>query len=613
MTNYINNYKTEDFNNITGNEFTYTINNNSNNNSNEVNANDDFAIDKYLHKIFIKLTLPDIYSSKSRQFKWIKYLGYNIIKDVKCEIKFKKKSQNNVVIIKTLYTYTEWLYIWNEINLSEEEKNIHYQLIGHTPELYDPSNSNNRSNTYPSSHLNRETYKWIISDTNTKQANFVNITNDYNYNKPPSIPSKTLYIPLNFYFCNDIKNMLPLNIIDNIKIIVSFRPVEELYTVLLQPEDFILDSNNQNISNLNFGVDVKLPNTINFVNNKIPNFTSNAHLESNANINNLSMFDVLINKYEIKPLSTGNTAINNFLIDPSSDPKNNSITNRSISVNSIITFYQNICKTNITYNIVKYKPFEKNILKCSGLLSPVDLVNVLNTNTNEDGSVKQFKFILSKTTTNRVKEIFFVLRHAEREKKNDLLNFTNLDYNNKLEWDTSSKKNNTVSYSSSIELLSNSIWEHEANNTSIKLGIDNLGVFYIKKHIVENNIFKYVDILNYKAEEENLNRNSIYNSNSNKILNEKILDKFKLIVKDNNDIPYEITNNSEPYDFYNKLCIYKKYKKTLDGLYYINNIYPNGIKNIELSLCDFNKITVNSSDEYKSLIFCIEEVNIDLN
>ena len=609
MTNYINNYKTEDFNNITGNEFTYTINNNNNNN----NDNDDFAIDKYLHKIFIKLTLPDIYSSKSRQFKWIKYLGYNIIKDVKCEIKFKKKSQNNVVIIKTLYTYTEWLYIWNEINLSEEEKNIHYQLIGHIPELYDPANSNNRSNTYPSSHLNRETYKWIISDTNTKQANFANITNDYNYNKPPSIPSKTLYIPLNFYFCNDIKNMLPLNIVDNIKIIVSFRPVEELYTVLLQPEDFILDSNNQNISNSNFGVDVKLPNTINFVNNKIPNFTSNAHLESNANINNLSMFDVLINKYEIKPLSTGNTAINNFLIDPSSDPKNNSITNRSISVNSIITFYQNICETNITYNIVKYKAFEKNILKCSGLLSPVDLVNVLNTNTNEDGSVKQFKFILSKTTTNRVKEIFFVLRHAEREKKNDILNFTNLDYNNKLEWDTSSKKNNTVSYSSSIELLSNSIWEHEANNTSIKLGIDSLGVFYIKKHIVENNVFKYVDILNYKAEEENLNKSSIYNSNSNKILNEKILDKFKLIVKDNNDTPYEITNKSEPYDFYNKLCIYKKYKKTLDGLYYINNIYPNGIKNIELSLCDFNKITINSSDEYKSIIFCIEEVNIDLN
>lgn len=582
---------------IEGDKFTYVLNNNT------------ASSNKFLHKIFVKLTLPSIYSTKSRQFKWVKHLGYNIIKEVRCNINFK----NTLTRTRDLYTYTEWLYIWNEINLSDEEKNIHYQLIGHIPELYDPANSNNRSNTYPSSHLNRETYKWIISDTNTKQANFVNITNDYNYNKPPSIPSKTLYIPLNFYFCNDIKNMLPLSIIDNIKITVSFRPVEELYTVLLQPEDFILDSNNQNISNSNFGVDVKLPNTINFVNNKIPNFTSNAHLESNTNINNLSMFDVLINKYEIKPLSTGNTAINNFLIDPSSDPKNNSITNISISVNSIITFYENICKTNITYNIVKYKAFEKNILKFNGLLSPVDLVNVLNTNTNEDGSVKQFKFILSKTTTNRVKEIFFVLRHAEREKKNDLLNFTNLDYNNKLEWDTSSKKNNTVSYSSSIELLSNSIWEHEANNTSIKLGIDNLGVFYIKKHIVENNIFKYIDILNYKAEEENLNRNSIYNSNSNKILNEKILDKFQLIVEDNNSLKYEITSNSEPYDFYNKLCIYKKYKKTIDGLYYINNIYPNGIKNIELSLCDFNKITINSSDEYKSLIFCIEEVNIDLN
>ena len=53
----------------------------------------------------------------------------------------------------------------------------------------------------------------------------------------------------------------------------------------------------------------------------------------------------------------------------------------------------------------------------------------------------------------------------------------------------------TISYSSNIQLLTNSVWEHKATSSSIKIGVDNLGVFYIKKHILDNNVFKYVDIL----------------------------------------------------------------------------------------------------------------------
>ena len=595
-----NSYETNKFNNINGDKFTFTL------------SADNFNKNKYLHKIFIKLTLPSIYSTKTRQFKWIKHLGYNIIKNVECEITFKNGTKS-----PSLYTYTEWLYIWNEINLSDEEKKIHYKLIGHIPELYDPANSNNRHNSYPSSHLNKEVYKWIISDTNTKQANIVEINNDYNYNKPPSIPSTILYIPLNLYFCNNIKNMLPLDYLKAFKIIIHFRPVEELYTVLLQPEDFVLDSNNQNISDSNFTNNIKLPSNINFVNNKIPNFSNSAHLNSNSNINDLSMFDVLINKYEIKPLRTGNTAINNFLIDPNSDPNSNNIKNIDVNMNSITNFYNNYCNANITFNFIEKNTIETNTdekkrFKIYGLFNSIDSINVLNTNTNDDGSVKQATFQIKKNTSNKVNETFFIIRHAERENKNDLLNFTNLDYNNTLEWDDSNKKNNTISYSSNIELLSNSIWEHESTNTSIKLGIDELGVFYIKKHILENNIFKYVDILNYKAEVSTLNRDSIYNSNSNKILNEKILEKFKLKIEDSKNNYKIITNDAESYDFYNKVCVYKKYKNTVPGLYYINNTY-NGINNIELSSCDFNKITINSSDEYKAILFCNEEKIININ
>ena len=483
-------------------------------------------------------------------------------------------------------------------------------LIGHTPELYDPALHNN--NTYPVSHLNKKTYDWIINDTNTSQANYVPVTNDYNYNKPPSIPETTLYIPLNFYFCNDINNILPLQYVKNIKINITFRPVNELYTVLLVPEDFVLDETTQSVSNTNFNNNIKLPSNINFTNNKIPNFTSNAHLESNSNIDNLSIFDVLINKYRIKPLTTGNTAINNFILDPASNPLNNNISNRSTNVNSLKIFYDNICNANISYNIINSNIPSKNKIKLTGLLNPVDFINVLNTSTYSDGSVKEAKFIIRKKILNRISDKFFIIRHAERENKNDLLNFTNLDFNNTLEWDISSKKNNTISYSSNIELLSNSVWEHESTNSSIKIGINNIGVFYIKKHIQEDNVFKYVDILNYKSDNNNTIKNSIYNSNSSNIINEKILDKFKITIEDKTNKKFTITNQAESYNFYNKITLYKKYNNTIKGLYYINNTY-NGLNNLEISLCNYNKININGSEEYKLLLFCIENVNIELN
>ena len=65
------------------------------------------------------------------------------------------------------------------------------------------------------------------------------------------------------------------------------------------------------------------------------------------------MFDVLINKYEIKPFRTGNTAIHNFLISDLTP-----ITNIQTSQNSKAEFYYNLCKISISFNIIKYKPFE---------------------------------------------------------------------------------------------------------------------------------------------------------------------------------------------------------------------------------------------------------------
>ena len=80
----------------------------------------------YLNNILLKINLPAIYSTSNRQFKWVKYLGYNIIDKIQCKISFLDSTNVSEI---NLYTYSEWLYIWYEINLSESEKNLHYELI----------------------------------------------------------------------------------------------------------------------------------------------------------------------------------------------------------------------------------------------------------------------------------------------------------------------------------------------------------------------------------------------------------------------------------------------------------------------------------------------------
>ena len=565
-----------------GDKFTYDLKNNYNGNN-------------YLHKIFIKLELPSIYSSNQRQFKWVKYLGYNILEDVSLIIDFKDKFNKYKSI--PLYTYTEWLYIWNEINLSDEEKKIHNELIGNIPELYDPANAGNRQNSYPISHLNRETYRWVINDDNIKQALVHTITYDYNYNKPPSIPGRTLYIPLNFYFCNDINNMLPLGMVDKLSISIKTRDVNDLYTVLLQPEDFILEASetNVNVTSTTFNENVKLPNGINFVRNVIPNFSSSAHITTETpNKDKLSMFDVLINKYEIKPFSTGNTAINNFLVSDLIP-----ITNIQTSQNSKKQFYEVLCKISITFNIVNYKTFNDNKIKITGLFRSIKKENFLNDNTNADGSKTDHSENIN-VITKQTNELFFVIRHSKRSNKNDLLNFTNLDYSNNIPWDNRNLSN-IISYNSNIELLSNSIWEHFATTSSIKIGIDPAGEFFIKKHVLDNNVFKYVDILNYKSDETYENIESIYNTKSNKFYNEAIIEKCKINI---DSIP--ITSIAENYNFYNKVSMYKKYKNTVPGLYYINNSFKS-VNQIKINECSFNKINIDNSVEYESIIFVIEE------
>jgi hypothetical protein len=571
----------------------------------------------YLYNIYIKLNLPAIYSSSERQFRWIKYLGYNIIDKIRCKISFLNST--NITEIN-LYTYSEWLFIWYEINLDASEKELHYNLIGHIPELYDPALHNN--NIYPTSHLQKHTYKWIIDDNNLNKATFITITNDYNFNKPPSINSKTLYIPLNFCFCNNISNILPLNKIKKINFIINFKDYNQLYNILLQPEDFVLASDtNTHLSNSNFNNSYVIPSDTIFINNNKTIFSSNKHIHDDST--NISIFDTLLNDYRIIPSKKGLTSINRFILNQSANIYNVNNTNLSIS-DSLLSqnnytknnFY-NICNPYILFSIIFRKIYEKNYIKINGILNDITTIQfnpqiIPNiSNDNLTGYIDDYNIELKlNNKTNYISEIFFVFKHNKRNLKNDFLNFTNYDYNNMNLWN-----NNIKDFKTNINIISNSFWDNLYTYNDIKLETNSLGRFSIKKKIKDNNIIKFINILEYQTNLENNNNTTILNSKSYKYYNENIIDNFIIEMKYSINKSVTYTYDKETYDFYNKLTLYKYYKSTVPGLYHLNfsNKYIKNINNLLINNSTVNTLNIDNDNIYNIYLFIIDNKKITFN
>ena len=570
----------------------------------------------YLNNILIKINLPAIYSSSQRQFKWIKYLGYNIIDKIQCKILFLDSTNISEI---NLYTYSEWLYIWYEINLSESEKNLHYNLIGHIPELYDPALNNN--NIYPASHLQKQKYKWLITDNNLNKATTITNNYDFNFNKPPSINSKTIYIPLNFSFCNTITNMLPINKIRKIDVIINLKDYDKLYTILLQPEDFITnDGSNINLSNTNYNNSFILPSDIHFVNNKSTIFSPDKHLYDNSS--NISLFDTIINEYRITPSKTGLSSINKFLLNPnvsiSSLLNNNSDLNIADSLESNIKYtknhFYNLCNPYILFSIYISKIYTKNYIKLYGLfydITPIEFNPQIISNLPDDtktGYVNDYNLKLNlNNKINNTSELFFYFKHNQRNNKNDFLNFTNYDFNNNKLWN-----NNIITANNNLNIISNSIWDNIYTFNDIKIDMNELGRFSIKKKVKENNTIKFINIFEYQTEYETNNNTIQFNVNSYKFYNENIINNFYVELETLNNNKFSYTSDKESYDFYNKITLYNNYKSTVPGLYYLNfsNKPIENISKILVNNLNGYLLNINEDNIYNIYLYIIDNKKI---
>ena len=133
-----------------------------------------------ISNMYLSFNIPEIYSNNEQRFRWVENIGYNYVNRVELLIDGKT--------IETLYS--DWMNIWNE--LTNKDGIAENKLIGNVNELIAP-------------------YSF--------QAKYTLINNKlYNINYPvsslenniPSIKSRKIQIPLNFWFTRNPSLALPL-------------------------------------------------------------------------------------------------------------------------------------------------------------------------------------------------------------------------------------------------------------------------------------------------------------------------------------------------------------------------------------------------------------------
>jgi hypothetical protein len=148
-----------------------------------------------IHDTYLVFDLPTIYTDRLSSFKWIKNIGERILNFVEVSLAGQRID----------IEYGQWLNIWNELTLDFNKRKSYDKLIGNEPIL--------RPEIF-------HTQDGAI------------------------IPKTRLYIPFNFWFCQNPGLALPLIALQYTPLIftLEFNPLNDLFTIgqnpALAPEEF---------------------------------------------------------------------------------------------------------------------------------------------------------------------------------------------------------------------------------------------------------------------------------------------------------------------------------------------------------------------------------------
>ena len=131
-----------------------------------------------IHKTYLQVELPAITTTGTSTAAWVRNIGHVLIKEVDIEIGGQRIDRH----------YGQWLHIWQELTQTKEHEDGYNVMIGNTAELTTPA---------------------------------------------ASVPSRTLYIPLQFWFNRHVGCALPLIALQyhEVKINIEFRPFSECHYI----------------------------------------------------------------------------------------------------------------------------------------------------------------------------------------------------------------------------------------------------------------------------------------------------------------------------------------------------------------------------------------------
>jgi hypothetical protein len=142
-----------------------------------------------IHKMYFQTDLPSVdvssgllaSTTKHRAFRWLNWIGHVLLKTIEVTIGGHRVDKH----------YGEWLHIWNELTSNPAKEQGYAEMVGNVPKLTQ------------------------VYSTNTPNA--------------CTVPSHTLFIPLQFWFCRNPGMAIPLIALQysDININIDIRPLKE--------------------------------------------------------------------------------------------------------------------------------------------------------------------------------------------------------------------------------------------------------------------------------------------------------------------------------------------------------------------------------------------------
>lgn len=167
-----------------------------------------------LSDIYFSFKLPDIYSSDKFRFRWIENIAQYMIHN--CTVRIDTQQIDQL--------WGEWMDVWNELSLTNDQRDGYNKLTGNIYEFNNPQSLN--------SYV-------VIDNNNINYAYYPEGTSS------PSIQGRRFYMPIPFWFTKNPGLALPLVALQYQSIDITFelRSVEELYQIYDSSQGLYLSPN----------------------------------------------------------------------------------------------------------------------------------------------------------------------------------------------------------------------------------------------------------------------------------------------------------------------------------------------------------------------------------